>query len=68
MQNGSALVIEMKNASVSWPERVLPAASISVPEMKSGNFLNPNSLKNYMYAKMAALAFKESKIVSIKIM
>jgi len=31
----------MKKASTFCPERVLPAASIIVPEIISGNFLRP---------------------------
>jgi len=47
MQNGSASIIEMKKASVSCPDRVLPAASIIVPEIKSGSFYNPEFLKKF---------------------
>ena len=69
IQKGSALDIEIKKASVSCPESVLPAASIIVPEMKSGNFFNLMlSLKKLVYAKIAALAFRVSKMVSMKIM
>jgi hypothetical protein len=66
MHNGFALLMEMKNASVSYPDKVLPAASIIVPDKNNGSFLNFKSLKNLMYAKIAALAFNVSKIVSMK--
>lgn len=46
IQNGSAFDIEMKNASVSYPDKVLPAASMIVPEMNSGSFGRPEFLKN----------------------
>ena len=47
MQNGLAFIIEMKNASVFYPERVLPAASMIVPEMNNGSFFKPESLKKF---------------------
>jgi hypothetical protein len=50
MQKGFAFDIEMKNASVFYPERVLPAASMMVPEMKSGRGFRPVSSKYSMYA------------------
>ena len=46
MQNGLQFIIEMKNASVFYPDKVLPAASMIVPEMNNGNFLRPDVLKN----------------------
>jgi hypothetical protein len=36
----------MKKASMFYPLKVLPAASISVPEIKSGSGLNLTSSKN----------------------
>ena len=69
IQNGFAFIIEMKNASVSYPDRVLPAASIIVPEIKSGSLLKCLLLvKKLSKANIAALAFRVSKIVSMKIM
>ena len=41
IQNGLACIIEMKKASVFCPDKVLPAASIIVPEMNKGNFFSP---------------------------
>ena len=67
IHKGFAFIIEIKKASVFCPESVLPAASMIVPEIIKGNFLRPEDLKKLSYAKMAALAFKVSKIVSIKI-
>ena len=58
--------MEMKKASVSWPERVRPAASMMVPERNKGSLLRPDSSKNLMYATIPALAFRVSNIVSIK--
>ena len=39
MQKGLAFIIEMKKASVFYPDKVLPAASIIVPDMNKGSFL-----------------------------
>jgi len=47
MHNGLAFIIEIKNASVFYPDNVLPAASIIVPEIINGNFFNPESLKKF---------------------
>jgi|TARA_B110001450_G_scaffold248600_1_gene265001 hypothetical protein len=38
--------MEMKKASVFYPDKVLPAASIMVPEMNRGSGLRPHFLKN----------------------
>jgi hypothetical protein len=48
MQKGLAFIIEMKKASVFCPDKVLPAASIIVPEIKSGSGLRPESLKKLL--------------------
>jgi len=45
MQNGLAFIMEMKKASVFYPDKVLPAASMMVPEMKRGSGLRPDFLK-----------------------
>ena len=48
IQNGFAFIIEMKKASVSYPESVRPAASMMVPEMNRGNLGSPVSRKKFM--------------------
>ena len=62
--NGRAWRIESQNASVTWPDRVRPEASVMVPEMMTGQ-RRPCSSKRVSTAKMAALALRVSKIVSI---
>ena len=63
IQNGSAFAIEMKKASVSCPERVLPFESIIVPDTITGR-LKLLSSKYLCIAYIAALEFSVSKIVS----
>ena len=52
-----------QNASVVWPERVRPLASVMVPEIQTGQ-RRPCSSKSVSRAKIAALALRVSKIVS----
>jgi hypothetical protein len=62
--SGRACRIESQNASVTWPESVRPDASVMVPEMITGQ-RRPCSSKSVSTAKIAALALRVSKIVSI---
>jgi len=48
MQKGLAFYIEMKKASTFYPDKVRPAASIMVPEIKSGSRLRPQSSKKLL--------------------
>ncbi len=64
--SGLAWRTESQNASVTWPDRVRPEASVMVPEMITGQ-RRPRSSKSVSTAKIAALAFRVSKIVSMKI-
>jgi hypothetical protein len=48
MQKGLAFIIDMKKASVFYPDKVLPAASIIVPEIKRGRGFRPVSSKYSM--------------------
>ena len=61
--NGSACRTEFQNASVVWPDKVRPDASVIVPEIMTGNSV-PLASKARLIAKIAALAFSVSKIVS----
>ncbi len=63
MARGRACRTEFQNASVTWPERVRPEASVMVPEMITGQRRSCSS-KSVSSAKIAALAFSVSKIVS----
>ena len=49
-----------------WPERVRPEASVIVPEIMTGS-RTPRSAKASSIAKIAALAFSVSKMVSTMI-
>jgi len=40
--------MEMKKPSVFCPDKVLPAASMMVPEMNRGSGLSPESLKKLL--------------------
>ena len=62
--SGRAWRIESQNASVTWPDSVRPDASVMVPEMITGQ-RRPCSSKSVSTAKIAALALRVSKIVSI---
>ena len=55
---------EFQNASVTWPDRVRPLASVMVPDTITGQ-RRPCSSKSVSRAKIAALALRVSKIVSI---
>ena len=63
MASGRACRTEFQNASVTWPDRVRPDASVMVPEMMTGQ-RRPRSSKRVSRAKMAALALRVSKMVS----
>ena len=63
--SGATWRIELQNASVTWPDRVRPLASVMVPETMTGQ-RRPRSSKTVSTAKMAALALRVSKIVSMK--
>jgi hypothetical protein len=63
MASGRAWRTEFQKASVTWPERVRPDASVMVPEMMTGQ-RRPCSSKRVSSAKIAALALRVSKIVS----
>jgi hypothetical protein len=62
---GATWRIESQNASVTWPDSVRPEASVMVPETMTGQ-RRPYSSKTSSTAKIAALAFRVSKIVSMK--
>ena len=62
--NGSMCRTEFQNASVVWPVKVRPDASVIVPEIMTGN-LTPVVSKLFVSAKIAALAFSVSNMVSI---
>jgi len=47
MQNGLLFIIEIKKASVFYPDKFLPEASMIVPEIIKGNFLSPVFLKKF---------------------
>ena len=57
--------MEFQNASVVWPDRVRPDASVMVPETMTGSS-RPMSSNTSRTANNAALAFKVSNTVSIK--
>ena len=61
---GLACRIEFQNASVTCPDNVRPEASVMVPEMITGQ-RRPRSSNSVSTANTAALAFSESKIVSM---
>ena len=63
--SGATWRIEVQNASVTWPDSVRPLASVMVPETITGH-LRPRSSNTVSTAKIAALAFRVSKIVSMK--
>ena len=64
--SGRACATEFQNASVVWPERVRPLASVMVPEIMTGT-RSPRRSNTPSMAKIAALALSVSKIVSIRI-
>ena len=59
--NGSACSTEIQNASEVWPERLRPLLSTAVNESQSGS-----SGATSRAATIAALAFRVSKMVSIR--
>ena len=63
--NGLACRTECQKAVGVWPESVRPDRSVIVPEIMTGSRL-PVSAKSSSQAKIAALAFSVSKIVSIR--
>ena len=63
--SGRACRTEFQNASVTWPDSVRPDASVMVPEIITGQ-RRPRSSKSVSTAKIAALALRVSKIVSMK--
>ena len=65
--NGLAWRIECQKAVGVWPESVRPDRSVMVPEIITGRW-TPFSAKISSQAKIAALAFSVSKIVSIRTM
>ena len=65
--NGLAWRTECQNAVGVWPDSVRPERSVIVPETMIGRRM-PFSRKISSQAKIAALAFSVSKIVSIRMM
>ncbi|MNQ91703.1 hypothetical protein D3C85_1070970 [compost metagenome] len=63
---GLAWATEFQKASVVWPDRVRPEASVMVPEIMIGSS-TPSSSNTPCTAKIAALALRVSKMVSIRI-
>ena len=63
IENGFRWRIEYQKASAVCPDSVRPDLSVIVPEIMTGNFL-PLRSKHRSIAKIAALAFSVSKIVS----
>ena len=63
MASGRACRTEYQNASVTWPDRVRPDASVMVPDTMTGQRRSCSSNK-VSRAKIAALALSVSKIVS----
>ncbi len=61
---GFAWRTEFQNASVTWPERVRPLASVMVPEIMMGTS-SPSSSRYSVTPKIAAFAFSVSKMVSM---
>ena len=64
MVKGRAWRTECQKAVGVWPESVRPERSVMVPEIMTGS-RTPFSAKTSSAAKIAALAFSVSKIVSI---
>ena len=62
--NGRACRTEFQKASTVWPDSSRPEASVTVPEMIRGARA-PRRSNSCSIAKIAALAFKVSNIVSI---
>ena len=64
MEIGLAWRTLFQKASVVWPDRVRPEASVMVPEIMIGISF-PVSSSSVFTAKMAALALRVSNTVSI---
>ena len=64
MLNGLACITEFKKASAVCPDKVLPEASVIVPEIMISSFL-PIISSYFLIATIAAFAFRVSNIVSI---
>jgi hypothetical protein len=62
--SGRAWRTEFQNASTVWPERMRPDASVTVPLIITGTRA-PRRSNSASTAKIAALAFSVSKMVSI---
>jgi len=62
---GRACRIEFQKASTVCPDRMRPEASVTVPETMTGR-RSPRASNTSSTAKMAALAFSVSKMVSIR--
>ena len=62
---GRAWRTECQKAVGVWPDSVRPERSVIVPEIITGS-RTPVSAKTSSQAKIAALAFSVSKIVSIR--
>ncbi|MNI40694.1 hypothetical protein D3C73_949280 [compost metagenome] len=67
MVTGRAWRTEFQKASTVWPDRMRPEASVTVPEIITGRRM-PRASNTSSVAKMAALAFSVSKMVSIRTM
>ena len=65
MEKGREWRTECQNAVGVWPESVRPERSVMVPEIISG-IGKPRSAKASKQAKIAALAFSVSKMVSMR--
>ena len=65
MESGFACATEIHSAAGVWPESVRPERSVMVPEIITGRRM-PRSSNRLSMAKIAALAFSVSKMVSIK--
>ena len=63
--SGRTCRMEFQKASVTWPDSVRPLASVMVPDTITGH-RRPCSSKSVSTAKIAALALRVSKIVSMR--
>ena len=62
---GQACLILFQKASTVCPERILPEASVTVPEIITG-IRSSKFVNKFSSAKIAAFALRVSKIVSTK--
>ena len=65
MVNGFACLMEFQNALTVCPDKILPDASVTVPEIMRGSLCDISS-KACSTANKAALQFKVSNTVSTK--